>query len=190
MKAMDILRTLGLLAGAGAASSACAKPTSPAIEVPAASSPAPATGESCLHSEGCCGGHEPGDGSCGEDRASADDPSRVAAGKPTADAKWSRTWTIAPGDMAEINLALEDGDTMAAAFSTDGATVKWNVHSHEGREAIIHAQGEDVSGQLRHAVAKGGMYSFLWLNGGHAPVRLTVELTSGAARVHSTHPAE
>lgn len=92
--------------------------------------------------------------------------------------------------MAEINLALQDGDAMAATFSSDGAPMKWNVHSHEGREAIIHAQGEDASGELRHAAAKGGMYSFLWLNEGRASVRLTVELTSGAGKVHSTHPAE
>jgi hypothetical protein len=189
MKRRNVLETLGLLAAAGAALSACAKNTSPATEVPAASSPAPASEESCLHAEGCCGGHEPGDGSCGEDRAAAADR-HEATEPPTADAKWSRTWTIVPGDMAEINLALEDGDTMAATFSTDGAPLKWNVHSHEGREAIVHAQGEGASGELRHGVAKGGMYSFLWLNEGRASVRLTVELESGASKVHSTHPAE
>lgn len=190
MNTKDILHALGLLAATGAALSACAKPTSSATEVPAASSPASASGESCLHAEGCCGGHEPGDGSCGEDRAAGADPSTAATDTSTADAKWARTWTIAPGDMAEINLELDDGDTMAAIFSTDGAPLKWNVHSHEGREAIIYAQGEDASGELRHDVAKGGMYSFLWLNEGPAPVRLTVELGRGAGQVHSTHPAD
>lgn len=52
---------------------------------------------------------------------------------------------IAPGDMAEINLALEAGETMEATFSTDGGTLKWNVHSHEGNEVIIHSEGQDAS---------------------------------------------
>lgn len=92
--------------------------------------------------------------------------------------------------MAEINLELGAGDTMAATFSTDGAPLQWNVHSHEGSDAIIHARGEGASGELRHDAAKTGMYSFLWHNEQRAPVRLTVELTSGSASVHSTHPAE
>lgn len=113
-----------------------------------------------------------------------------ATASPATGAAWSRTWTIDPGDMAEVNFELAAGDTMAATFSTDGPALKWNVHSHEGREAIIHAQGEEPRGELRHTATKGGMYSFLWLNEGASPVRLTVELTSGAAKVHSTHPAE
>lgn len=146
MSPKDVLQALGLLAGAGVALAACAKPTSPATEVPAA--------------------------------------------RGGAETAWSRTWTIAPGDMAEINLELEAGDTMTARFSTDGAPCKWNVHSHEGSHAIIHAEGEGPSGELHHGAVKRGMYSFLWLNEGRASVRLTVELTSGAGKVHSTHPAE
>jgi hypothetical protein len=179
------MKTLGLLAGAGVALVACAKPSSPATEVPAAASGS----ESCLHAEGCCGGHVPGDASCGEDRAAAADPVDPAT-HPGTETEWSRTWTIAPGDMAEVNLELDAGDTMTARFSTDGDPLKWNVHSHEGSHAIIHSEGEDASGELHHGVAKRGMYSFLWRNEGRAPVRLTVELVSGAGKVHSTHPAE
>lgn len=130
---------------------------------------------------------------CGRPAPATEVPASASgspAAPPATDAAWSRTWTVAPGDMAEINLELAAGDTMAATFSTEGAALKWNVHSHEDREAIIHAQGEDAAGELRHTVSKGGMYSFLWVNQGRAPVRLTVELTSGAAKVHSTHPAE
>lgn len=131
---------------------------------------------------------------CGKPAAPATEVPASASASPTAspatDTAWSRTWTVAPGDMAEINFELAAGATMAATFSTDGAALKWNVHSHEGREAIIHAEGEGAAGELRHTVTKDGMASFLWVNEGRAPVRLTVELTSGAAEVHSTHPAE
>lgn len=92
--------------------------------------------------------------------------------------------------MAEINLELAAGDTMAATFSTDGPALAWNVHSHRGDEATIHSEGSDVAGTLRHAANEAGMVSFLWVNRGAAPVVLQIELVlGGTARVHSTHPA-
>jgi hypothetical protein len=191
MKLQSILETLALLAGTGAALAGCShKPASPATEVPAApaTTTSPADGEECLHADGCCGGHTPGDATCGEDKAKTGDGD--PGSDPASAGAWSRTWTIAPGDMAEINLELAAGDAMTARFSTDGSTLKWNVHSHEGNEAIIHAQGSDASGEPRHVAAKGGMYSFLWKNEGTKPVQLTVALEEGAGKVHSTHPAE
>lgn len=191
MKLQSILDTLALLAGTGAALAGCSsKPASHATEVPAA--PATATShvdsEECLHADGCCGGHTPGDATCGEDEAKADggDPGT----DPASTGAWSRTWTIAPGDMAEINLELAAGEAMTARFSTEGGPLKWNVHSHEGDEAVIHAHGSAASGEPRHVAAKAGMYSFLWRNDGAKPVQLTVMLEEGARKVHSTHPQE
>jgi hypothetical protein len=66
----------------------------------------------------------------------------------------------------------------------------WNVHSHEGSEAVIHARGDDTTGKPRYVADKAGMYSFLWKNEGTKPVQLTVELESGSDKVHSTHPAD
>lgn len=192
MTLKDILETLGLLIGTGAALAGCSsKPSSHATEVPAAAqttTSSPTDGEECLHSDGCCGGHTPGDATCGEGKAKADggDP----GSDPASTGAWSRTWTIAPGGMAEINLELAAGEAMTATFSTEGAPLKWNVHSHEGNEAVIHAQGSAASGEPRHVAAKAGMYSFLWMNDGAKPVRLTVMLEEGASKVHSTHPAE
>jgi hypothetical protein len=192
MKLQSILETLALLAGTGGAALAgcSSKPSSQATEVPAAPATAtsPADGEECLHADGCCGGHTPGDATCGEDKATAGDGDPDS--DPATGGAWSRTWTIAPGDMAEINLELGAGDAMTARFSTDGGTLKWNVHSHEGNEAIIHAQGNDASGGPRHVAAKAGMYSFLWKNEGTKPIQLEVALEEGASKVHSTHPAE
>ena len=194
MKFHHILETLALLATTGALVTGCDKSGPQTTEVPAGqgatTTGAPATGE-CLHADGCCGGHTPGDASCGEDKAGAkpagDEP---AKGEPAV-AAWTKTWTVAPGDMAEINLELAAGDTMAAKFASDGGTLKWNVHSHEGDKAVIHAQGDDAKGEPGHTAAKAGMYSFLWKNAGKKPVQLTIDLElGGSAKVHSTHPAE
>lgn len=194
MKRRNILETLALLATTSAFITGCDKSGAQTTEVPAgqgATPDAPAT-EECLHADGCCGGHTPGDASCGEDKAApeaaGDDP--PAKAEPAV-AAWTKTWTVAPGDMAEINLELAAGDTMAAKFTSEGGTLKWNVHSHEGEKAVIHAQGDDAKGAPGHTAAKAGMYSFLWKNAGKKPVTLTIELElGGSAKVHSTHPAE
>lgn len=169
----DRLEALAWLACIGVTSMACSKPA-----VPTEAPTVPATSAA------------PTDG---DDHARADAAASDADGAlapATVTAEWSRTWTIAPGGMAEINLELEAGDTMAATFSTDGAPLQWNVHSHERGAALVHARGEDASGELRHDVHEAGMYSFLWWSEQQAPVRLTVVLTHGAAKIHSTHPAE
>ncbi len=190
MKLNQVLETLALLTATGALVTSCDKPAGQTTEVPGATTGAPATGE-CLHADGCCGGHTPGDGSCGQDKAAAkpdgDTPAKAEAAAPA----WAKTWTVAPGDMAEINLELAAGETMTAKFNSDSGTLKWNVHSHEGDKAVIHAQGDDATGEPAHTAAKAGMYSFLWKNAGKKPVVLSIELAlGGSAKVHSTHPAE
>lgn len=118
-------------------------------------------------------------------------PNQAAqAPAPAAAVPWTREWTVAPGGFAEINLELAAGDTMSATFATDGGSLVWDVHSHEGHEVTTHAQGNDAAGTIQHVTRDGGMVSFLWKNEGPTPVRLTVELGRGAAKVHSTHPAE
>lgn len=114
----------------------------------------------------------------------------AASTTPAPADPWMRRWVVAPGDMAEINVELAAGDTMAATFSTDGAALAWNVHSHRGDEAIIHDEGSDAAGTLRHTANEAGMVSFLWMNRGTTPVALRIELVlGGTARVDSTHPA-
>lgn len=191
MKLHQIIETLALLATTGTLVTGCDKSEAQTTEVPAGKTTAGAPAEECLHADGCCGGHTPGDATCGEDKGAAkpagDDPAKAEP----AVAAWTKTWTVAPGDMAEINLELAAGDTMAAKFTSEGGTLKWNVHSHEGEKAVIHAQGDDAKGAPGHTAAKAGMYSFLWKNAGKKPVTLTIELElGGTAKLHSTHPAQ
>jgi hypothetical protein len=78
---------------------------------------------------------------------------------------------------------------MRASFSTDGGTLEWNVHSHQGEKAVIHAQGSDPSGQPSFVAEQDGLYSFLWKNESDDPVQLKVELRiEGQGKVHSTVP--
>jgi hypothetical protein len=180
---------LGVLSVGGLAS--CNKSDKQATEVPQPKGGAE-TDDECLHSEGCCGGHTEGDGSCGAAKAEAEKAEQAAkeagAGNDAAAQPERFEWTVAPGKFAEINVELGDGAKMSASFESDAA-MSWNVHSHPGDKPTIHQEGKDAKGALAFTAENGGLYSYLWVNKGKQAAKLVVELRiDGTGRVHSTHP--
>jgi len=182
-----IASVLGVLSVGGLG--ACDKADEQATEVPAATQTGKTDGE-CLHTEGCCGGHTEGDGSCGAAKAEAAKAEAATpdAGKEAAALPKRFEWMVEPGRFAEINVELADGATMTAAYEADGI-VAWNVHSHPDDKPKIHAEGDAAKGTQAFAADKGGLYSYIWVNKGKQAVKLTVDLSfEGTGRVHSTHP--
>ena len=170
-----------------AALGACDKRDKQTTEVPGATATTstPSGDGECLHSEGCCGGHTEGDGSCGAAKAGAVSDSDVASA--TSEAQRFE-WTVEPGKFAEINVELAKGTEMTASFEADGP-LAWNVHSHPGDKPTIHAEGTDAKAKPAFTAEAGGPYSYLWANKGSKPVKLVVELRfAGGGKVHSTHP--
>lgn len=97
-------------------------------------------------------------------------------------------WTVEPGEFAEVDVELTEGATMTAHFEADAA-LAWNVHSHPGAESTIHVEGRDSVGSPPFTADAAGLYSYLWLNEGNEPVKLTVELSiEGMGRVDSAYP--
>lgn len=175
MRTSDILVVLGAL---GSANLGCAAKGPPqATEVP--SSPKRGDGEaSCRHELGRCGGHTPGDGACG---------GQAAATKPVQPLG---EVLLEPGKFAEINLEMGEGATIEVEYTGAGGALEWNVHSHDGDNVVIHAEGVGSEGKLPFSAPHAGLYSYLWKNASSTPVRLTTRLNStGTVRVHSVHPA-
>lgn len=182
MRTSDILLILGALASG---SLSCASKTSAeATEVPAGPS-RNGPESSCKHELGRCGGHKPGDGSCGGASADASEAD-AAAPTPTP----LEDVVLEPGKFAEINLEMTEGSTAVISFQAAGGSLEWNVHSHDGDKVVTHAEGAGEAGELRFSAPRAGPFSYLWKNTGAAPVRLTARLTAeGSVRVHSVHPA-
>lgn len=182
MRTPDILVIIGALASSELA---CASKTpAEATEVPAGS-PRGGAEASCRHELGRCGGHKPGDGSCGG-RVSASSDEAPATPTPTP----LEGVVLEPGKFAEINLEMAAGATTDVAFQATGGPLEWNVHSHDGDKVAIHAEGTGADGKLRFVAPRAGPYSYLWKNSGRTTVRLTARLASqGAVRVQSIHPA-
>lgn len=182
MRTSDLLVIIGALASSELA---CATRTpTEATEVPAGS-PRGGAEASCRNELGRCGGHKPGDGSCG-DRVSA--PSEAEPPTPTPTPLDGVV--LEPGKFAEINFEMAAGATTEVAFQATGGPLEWNVHSHDGGKVAIHAEGTGADGTVRFVAPSAGPYSYLWKNSGSTTVQLTARLASqGAVRVQSIHPA-
>lgn len=180
MRTSDILLIVSALASNGLACGP--KTNAEATEVPAGS-PQTSPEASCKHELGRCGGHKPGDGSCG---GAASDVSEADAAGPTPTPL--EDVVLEPGKFAEINLEMPEGSSTEVEFHATGV-LEWNVHSHDGDNVVIHSEGAAAEGKVRFAAARAGLFSYLWKNAGTSPVRLTARLTAnGAVRVHSLHP--
>lgn len=177
----SIAAVLGVLATSTL--TAC-KATPDAVEVP---TQAPGGSEaSCRHELGRCGGHKPGDGACGAESR----PSAGEASKPVPQDVFTAI-VIEPGKFAEINLEMAKGAAVTVEFISSGAPVAWNVHSHVGDQAVIHAEGSSASDTIRFVAERDGAFSYLWQNKGTGPMTLDVKLRAeGPVRLHSTHPAK
>jgi len=101
-----------------------------------------------------------------------------------------KTWTIAPGQSAKVNLDMPAGSEAMADYQTDGASIDWNVHSHPGKDEVVADEGDGPTGSLAFKPPEAGAYSLLFQNKkGKKPVQVTVKLKlSGGARIESLEP--
>lgn len=176
----NIAAVLSVLA-AGSLAGAC-KSSGEAVEVP---SQTPSRGEaSCRHELGRCGGHKPGDGACGAESASASSRGTLVS-KDIFTAL-----VIEPEKFAEINLQMAKGAAVTVDFSSAGAAIGWNVHSHASERTVVHAEGSTAADTVRFVADRDGVFSYLWQNKGRSPLTLDVKLQAeGSVTLHSTHPA-
>lgn len=104
------------------------------------------------------------------------------------DSAITRSFTVPPGELVELNLRCEPGATVSVDYEA-GAALSWNVHSHEAGRTIIHREGRDSSGSLPFTAEAAGVYSYMWKNDTTADASLTVSVTlEPGSSVHSWHP--
>ena len=92
---------------------------------------------------------------------------------------------IAPGGFTEVNLNMGSQDTVTATFETDGAALRWDVHSHPG-DVVIHDEGVAAAGLISFTAPEAGQFSVLWENQGSSAIVLTVRVDlTGTAEIAS-----
>jgi hypothetical protein len=146
----------------------CAKPQT--SEVPASDDHDSAIGEHA------CGNHA--EGACG-------------SATPNEAAPMSRSFSIAPGEFAEVNFEMAEGSTVVVDFSEGSNDIEWDVHSHgPSGESMVHDDGRGGVGNVEFKAPAAGVFSVLWKNAGSTSTPLDVRVTLGeGASIDSWMPA-
>lgn len=151
----------------------CAKPQT--SEVPTSDDHDSAAGEHACgnHAEGACGAATPNEAT------------------PNEATPMSRSFSIAPGEFAEVNFQMAEGSTVVVDFSEGSNDIEWDVHSHgPSGESMVHDDGRGGVGNVEFKAPAAGVFSVLWKNAGSMSTPLDVRVSLGeGSSIHSWMPA-
>ncbi len=94
-----------------------------------------------------------------------------------ADQRFSHSFEVAPGKIAEACGKLPAGAAVQWRFSASGP-LDFNVHYHQGKAVtypVKQTASAGANGSLRGAVDEP--YCWMWKNTSTQPARVTIELT-------------
>lgn len=124
----------------------------------------------------------------GDPAAAAAVPGSAAAAVPTAPvdvpaATSARAWqdemqvVLAPGQGAEVKLAMKAGAQAEFSWTVQGGAVNYDTHGDGGGQAISYEKGRGVpadEGVLEAAF--DGNHGWFWRNRGNAPVTVVIRV--------------
>lgn len=101
-----------------------------------------------------------------------------------------RTFELSPGQFAEANLQMAEGDTIEVSFATDGPEMRWDLHRHsQGHAVEILDEGNASQATFTYTADREGVVSVFWEPHEEAEIRLEVTIT-GQAEVVSLIPRQ
>lgn len=101
-----------------------------------------------------------------------------------------QTFDLEPGQFAEANLQMTQGDTIEIRFATDGPAMAWDLHRHgEDQDVEILQEGNASEATLTYTADQDGVVSAFWQPEQQVPIRLEVTIT-GQAEVVSLVPRQ
>lgn len=87
------------------------------------------------------------------------------------------TFTLEPGDTAEIKLTMAAGDVAEYAWTAEGGRVNFDLHAHSGGESIDYERGSgatDGEGSIEAPFA--GDHGWFWRNRDSTPINMTINV--------------
>jgi hypothetical protein len=117
----------------------------------------------------------------GPDQSSSvlDDLLGLFVGTAQAEEAWrdELTFTLAPGDTAEIKLVMVEGDAAEYAWVAEGGRINFDLHAHGDGRSIDYDRGRGASagdGSIEAPFA--GEHGWFWRNRDNADVTVTLQL--------------
>lgn len=126
----------------------------------------------------------PGDASTAEDEFGQPLPAAVGenfVGREVAPKSETVTFTIGLDESVEYKALMQQGDTIAFRWSTDGGEVYYDFHAHDdafGPEFFTrYDEGEGTSRSGSIMAAYTGQHGWFWLNIADGPTTVTLEVS-------------
>ena len=98
------------------------------------------------------------------------------------------TFTLEPGDTAEIKLTMTAGDVAEYAWTSEGGRVNFDLHAHNGGESIDYERGSgatDGEGSIEAPFA--GDHGWFWRNRDSTPINMTINVRGEYSAVVETY---
>lgn len=98
------------------------------------------------------------------------------------------TFTLEPGDTAEIKLTMAAGDVAEYAWTAEGGLVNFDLHAHSGGESIDYERGSgatDGEGSIEAPFA--GDHGWFWRNRDSTPINMTINVRGDYSAVVETY---
>lgn len=87
------------------------------------------------------------------------------------------TFTLAPGEAAEIKLVMKDGDSAEYVWTAEGGRINFDLHAHGGGESASYEKGRGkTSGEGVINAAFDGNHGWFWRNRDKQDVTIAIKL--------------
>lgn len=97
------------------------------------------------------------------------------------------TFTLEPGDTAEIKMTMEEGGVVDYAWTAEGGRVNFDLHAHSGGESIDYERGSGATDGEGSIVAPfAGEHGWFWRNRDSTPITMTIQVRGDYSAIVET----
>jgi hypothetical protein len=94
------------------------------------------------------------------------------------------TFTLVPGQSAEIKLQMSAGNTAQYAWFADGGRINFDLHAHGDGESVTYERGRgETSGDGSFTARFDGVHGWFWRNRDNTDVTITLQLQGSYTRL-------
>lgn len=93
-------------------------------------------------------------------------------------------FTLQPGEGFEVKATMEEGATLAYAWTATGGRINFDLHAHAGSQNVTYDKGRgETAGDGSFETPFAGNHGWFWRNRDKAPVTITLKLRGGYSAI-------
>ena len=110
--------------------------------------------------------------------------------KAHAEEAWrdTATFTLAPGESAEIKLVMSAGETAEYAWAAKGGRINFDLHAHGDGQSVTYEKGRGkTAGDGSITAPFPGKHGWFWRNRDKQDVTVTLQLRGGYTELKESY---